>query len=154
MKGSWLAKWIRDSMGAERRSWELTSLFLWSQESKAEEGQGFTLHSTELKHALCRPRDRCPFPAPCSAAEDLMGRGFRFLQELESGSSVPHRWVSAEREGRECQDGQEAGVGVGASPFLCPPGASGSLRSLPSEHFPLAQTHRPVLKTPPCFVYI
>lgn len=141
-------------MGTERRSWELITSFLWSQKSKAEEGRR-DLHSTQSagqKPALSRQHDQVyqvqPLLTPPSAAEDLarqslegtappqsMSRGFYSLQGLQRDSSASLWWASAEMEGRECQDGQEAGFGVGKSPFISPPGVSESPRSLPLNGF-------------------
>lgn len=156
MKGSSWAKWIRGSMGTERRSWELITSFLWSQKRKAEGGKRFTLYSTQLtgqKPALSRQHDQGyqvqpPLSPPLllrtwragawrGGPPHSMSGGFCSLQELEwdlSALASPW-WVSAEMEGRERQDGQEVGVGVGKSPFIFPPGVSESPRSLPSKRF-------------------
>lgn len=104
-----------DSMAAGSRRRELITSFLQSQESRAEGREIYTplRQTSRSEPALRMQLDQVPpsLPHPLllkprgqEGGEGLKGRGFHFLQQLESSSPASPPWVSAEREGREHQE--------------------------------------------------
>lgn len=88
------------------------------------------LHRTSRsEHALCMQLDQVPPSlAPCSAAQAQWARAGKGLEELRFPfpPAAEVKLISitsvAEKEGKECQDRQEAWGGGGRSPFIFPQG--------------------------------